>query len=235
MTAVLSCGPGAALSHDDAGALYAIWECSEDPIHVSIPQRSPRRHPGLAIHRRTGPLAGKVTTERGIPVTTPVCTLIDLATRLPRESLERAVNAADKRDLVDPETLRAALDRFRGARGVGVLRELIDRRTFRLTDSALERRFLRLVAEVGLSPPRTGVWLNGFKVDFFWPELGLVVETDGLRYHRTPGEQARDALRDQAHTAAGLNRLRFTHAQIHYEPGYVRATLAVTARRLRAS
>jgi very-short-patch-repair endonuclease len=29
--------------------------------------------------------------------------------------------------------------------------------------------------------------VNGFKVDFFWPELGLVVETDGWRYHRTPG------------------------------------------------
>lgn len=26
------------------------------------------------------------------------------------------------------------------------------------------------------------------------PDLGLVVETDGLRYHRTPAEQARDRL-----------------------------------------
>ena len=51
--------------------------------------------------------------------------------------------------------------------------------------------------------PLTKVWVNGFEVDFFWPELRLVVETDGLRYHRTPAEQARDRLRDQAHTAAG--------------------------------
>ena len=33
--------------------------------------------------------------------------------------------------------------------------------------------------------PLTSQRLNGFRVDFFWPELGLVVETDGLRYHRT--------------------------------------------------
>ena len=52
--------------------------------------------------------------------------------------------------------------------------------------------------------------VNGFEVDFFWPTLGLVVETDGLRYHRTPAQQARDRVRDQAHTAAGLTPLRFT-------------------------
>jgi len=46
------------------------------------------------------------------------------------------------------------------------------------------------------------------------PELGLVVETDGLRYHRTPAQQARDRRRDQLHTAAGLTTLRFTHAQV---------------------
>jgi very-short-patch-repair endonuclease len=50
-----------------------------------------------------------------------------------------------------------------------------------------------------LPPPKTGVRLNGFKVDFFWPDHGLVVETDGRRYHRTPAQQGRDRRRDQAH------------------------------------
>ena len=63
----------------------------------------------------------------------------------------------------------------------------------------------------------TGVRLNGFKVDFYWPGLGLVVETDGLRYHRRPAQQAADRVRDQAHTAAGLTPLRFTHAQIRFD------------------
>jgi very-short-patch-repair endonuclease len=69
-------------------------------------------------------------------------------------------------------------------------------------------------------------------VDFHWPDLGLVVETDGLRYHRTAAQQTRDRLRDQAHAAAGLTTLRFTHAQVRYEPEHVRATLAKVARRL---
>jgi very-short-patch-repair endonuclease len=77
------------------------------------------------------------------------------------------------------------------------------------------------------------VSLNGFKVDFYWPDLGLVVETDGLRYHRTPAEQARDRRRDQAHTAAGLRALRFTHAQVVFEGGHVESTLVAVAQRVR--
>jgi hypothetical protein len=55
-----------------------------------------------------------------------------------------------------------------------------------------------------------------------------------LRYHRTPAQQARDRVRDQAHAAAGLVSLRFTRAQVRFEPEHVRVTLAEVARRLRS-
>ena len=74
--------------------------------------------------------------------------------------------------------------------------------------------------------------MNGFKVDFFWRDLGLVVETDGLRYHRTPAQQARDRRRDGANAAAGLTTLRFTHAQIAYEREWVLGILRDVANRL---
>lgn len=76
--------------------------------------------------------------------------------------------------------------------------------------------------------------VNKFEVDFFWPDLGLVVETDGWRYHRTPSAQTRDALRFQIHTAAGLTPLRFSHYQVKYEPTHVEEVLAGTAAILRA-
>src|SRR4051794_12349880 len=75
-----------------------------------------------------------------------------------------------------------------------------------------------MAARAGLPRPQTQIYLNGFRVDFYWPDLGLVVETDGLRYHRTPQQQARDRLRDQAHAASGLTPLRFTHAQADTTP-----------------
>jgi very-short-patch-repair endonuclease len=168
--------------------------------------------------------------RHGIPVTSAVQTLIDIAPGLDKPRLERAINEADKYDLVHPPQLRHELTLRKGEPGVPRPRSLLDRRTFRLTRAELERRFLPLVGEVGLAVPMTKQWVNGFEVDFFWPNLGLVVETDGLRYHRTPAQQAKDRLRDQAHTAAGMIQLRFTHEQVRYEPDHVRAVLAATVR-----
>ncbi len=149
----------------------------------------------------------------------------------PRE-LERAVNEADKRGRVDPEALRLALDDHVGEPGVPALRALLDRHTFRLSDDELELFFRPLAADAGLPAPLTKHRLNGFEVDFFWPELGLVVETDGFRYHRTASAQTRDARRDQIHTAAGLTTLRFSHYQVKYEPAHVRSILTRTRLRL---
>lgn len=228
MAAVLTCGPSAALSHSSAAALWQLLPAG-DRIDVTLPPGGTRRRPGIVVHRG---VRESVRLDF-IPVTTPACTLADLATRLTDAQLEAAINEADKRSLIDPESLRRALEPLAGRHGVARLRRLLDRRTFTLTDSELERRFLPLARAAGLAAPRTGVRLNGFEVDFCWPELGLVVETDGLTYHRTPAQQARDRVRDQAHAAAGLTPLRFTRAQVQFEPEHVRATLAAVANRLR--
>jgi hypothetical protein len=231
MAAVIACGAGAVLSHSSAAALWRIGPEKCDLIELSLPSLSRRRRPGLRIHRRPSLQGRDVTAEYGIPVTTPVQTLIDMTLGLDRTDIERMIIVADKYILVTPPVLRRALDERQGEPGLAKLRHILDRRTFRLTKEELERRFLPLAARVGLPVPLTGEIVNEFEVDFFWPDLGLVVETDGLRYHRTPAEQARDRLRDQAHTAAGLTQLRFTHEQVRYEPEYVRRILAQTASR----
>ncbi len=233
MTAVLVCGPEAMLSHGSAAALWGIgreWRM----VEVSIRSASPRRHDGLRVRRRPTLADRDVVACEGIPVTGIVQTLVDLAAVHKRPAVERAVNEADRLELIDPPTLRRELEAHRCEPGVRPLREMLDRRTFRLTREELERRFLPLAAQVGLPMPLTKQWVNGFEVDFYWPELGFVVETDGLRYHRTPAEQARDRLRDQAHTAAGFVNLRFTHEQVRYQPSYVAATLTATMRLLPA-
>jgi len=116
---------------------------------------------------------------------------------------------------------------------VGPLRAVLDRRTFTLTDSELERRFIRLVRRAGLPVPLTQHLVNGVRVDFYWPELRLIVETDGLRYHRTPSQQAKDRIRDQGHAAQGFIVLRFTHAQVAFDAGGVISTLRAVMSRQR--
>ena len=229
---MFACGPDAALSHASAAALRELRPDTEVEIHVSVPPHVRRRLPGIRAHRRSNLQAWEITDHDGIPLTSPATTLVDIACDLSRAELERAVNKADDLGLADPEALRAAIEDMPPRPGPTGLRKLLDRHTFVLTDSELERRFVPIARRAGLGPPLTGARVNGFKVDFYWPDLGLVVETDSLRYHRTPTQQNRDRLRDQTHLAAGLTPLRFTHGQIRYEPRRVEAVLRTVSARL---
>src|SRR4029077_10528564 len=173
MAAVLACGSRAVLSHRSAAALWGIGTELPNWIEISVPVTSVRKRDRVRVHRRPNLRSSDVTVRDGIPVTNPVRTLIDIARRLDPPRLERAINEADRLDLVDPERLFAALEDYTGQLGVG-------------------------------------------------PHLALVVEADGLRYHRTPAQHGRDRLRDQTHAAAGMTALRFTHEQVRFEARWVR-------------
>jgi very-short-patch-repair endonuclease len=234
MAAVLACGSDAALSHHSAAAFWGFGREWARGIDVSVRRECYLRREGIRARSRPSLPATDVVIHKGIPVTTPARTVVDIATDLIPIRLERAVNDADKLDLIDAEKFGRGLDRFAGEPGVKPLRRLLDPYTFRLSDSDLEILFRPIARAAGLPSPLTKQPVNGFEVDFFWQELGLVVETDGLHYHRTPSEQTRDRLRDQAHTASGLTHLRFTHWQVAHERAHVREMLERTAANLRS-
>jgi very-short-patch-repair endonuclease len=257
MAAVLACGPHALLSHRSAAALLELRRAWRGPVEVVVPARFTKRRPGIRAYRRAAsaadrggvpPFAGGTADADGdplaaalrwrlvddIPVTGPAVLLVDLANCLPRGQLEAAINEADHLGLIDPETLRVALDALPRRPGARQLRSLLDAATHALPSTALEQRFLPLAREAGLPLPSTQAHLGGHRVDFYWEGLGLVVETDSLRYHRTAFKQSADKRRDNDHALSSLLTLRFTHQQVSYEPGYVRAELKRAARRLGA-
>ena len=217
MAAVLASGEGAALADFSAGDHYRITKRQTGPIHVAVPHARRPCTRGIRVHRRT---SFEVRIERGIPTTSPICTVIDLSHRLDEFQLERAINEAVNRDLLDLDELR---DAARGrSRAIG---KLLEREKFVVTDTVLEQRFLRIVRRSGLPLPQTQRRLPGGRVDFYFPELNLVVEADSLRFHRTPFQQRTDVLRDQTHFKAEIRTLRFTHWQIWHEPDYVASVL----------
>jgi very-short-patch-repair endonuclease len=235
MATVLACGSDAVLSHGSAAALWGIgpeWRL----IEVSVRRRTWPRLDGVKVRSRPSLPGDDITIQRGIPVTIPARTILDqAATPISDASLERLVNEADaaRRIDLDARSLRRYGDRRPGEPGVKRLRSLLDPETFRLSDSELERLFRRLALAAGFPQPLTKVLVNGYEVDFHWPALALVVETDSLRYHRNAIKQSRDLRRDQAHTAAGLTTLRFTHWQVAHEPRHVEAVLTSTRGHLR--
>lgn len=230
--AVLAFDDRAALSDHSAAEHWSMLPGPLAPIHVSMPAASRGRHPGIRVHRRT---AFEVTRHIGIPVTTAVCTIVQLAsTGMSDGRLERVMNEAVNRDLTDPERLRDAADGMPHRHGARRVLRLLDRDTYAVTDSRLEQRLLRIIRAAGLPKPATQVRREGGRVDFLWPDLGLVVEADSLRFHRTPAQQRADRLRDQEHAAAGLTTLRFTHWQIFFDADHVAATLVAVVGRLAA-
>jgi very-short-patch-repair endonuclease len=129
------------------------------------------------------------------------------------------------RDLVDPEELRRSLDARGKVVGVRRLRTLLDRDTYVATETELEQRFVPIARRAGLPRPETQADLGGRRVDFFFRDLGIVVEANSLRFHRTASQQANDARRAQQHLAPGLLPVPFTHWQITYDADYVEKTL----------
>ena len=95
IAAVLACGPGAALSHGSAGALWRILPRWHTPTEVTAPTQHPLQ--GIHVHRSK---QADATTHYGIRVTTPARTLVDLADVLTPNQLTRAVNEAQVQRLV---------------------------------------------------------------------------------------------------------------------------------------
>jgi hypothetical protein len=129
--------------------VWGIAEESPRRIDVTVPRRGARGRPGLKVRCRPSLGSGDVAERDEIPVTSIVQTLVDLATELPDGRLERAVNEADKRELIDPEALREALGERVGEPGVKRLAALLDKRTFRLSDDELERFFRPIAGDAG--------------------------------------------------------------------------------------
>ena len=103
--------PQAVASHETALALWGLSDLMPERVHLSVPKGFRKRPPaGVVVHKAD--LAGGDVEERdGLPVTTPLRTLLDTARdrRVSPEHLESAAREALERGLVRRKRLREAL------------------------------------------------------------------------------------------------------------------------------
>jgi very-short-patch-repair endonuclease len=210
MAAVLACGPGAVLSHRAAAALWELAAAPGGPVDVTAPTR--HGLPGIRCHRCRRLESDDVAVIDGIPVTSIIRTIADLAGILPLQRLRTALEAAQRRELLDFRRL----GRVRGRRGATVLRqalaELHDEAPW--TQSGLERLLLEGIRAADLPEPQCNVPVDGFVVDYYWPDHELVVEVDSYGFHRSRRSFEDDRRRDAIHTLAGRRTFRPTHERI---------------------
>ena len=200
IAAVFAVGKGAVLSHVAAATLHGFMEFRGGPIDVTLPRRA-RHRTGIRVH-----FAAVVdrTTRRGIRVTTPARTLLDVSRSEPRKVARRAVNQAlvDRRVTI-PMLYREAA----GPRGARLRRLLADASP---TRSELEDVTVEFLRRHGVQFESNFV-LDGWEVDFWIPERNLVIEVDGARFHDNALQRASDEAKRRALEAAGfrVQRLRW--------------------------
>ena len=206
MAAVLACGPGAALSHRDAGHLHDMRRSGHRGIDVIAPRGGSSDRPGIVIHRVKALDPRDVMIVDGIPVTTPARTLLDLAD-VRRVDLDRTAARAYELRLLTVDDV----DRQLGARG---------RRTRKLAKalrvpprrsrSQAEADFLSMLEAHGVPKPKENLWFPELMVegDFVWLEAGLVFELDTGPHHRTPHGIENDARKDELLRGIGLTVMR---------------------------
>jgi hypothetical protein len=153
--------------------------------------------------RRTRALAAEDAfwRHKGIPVTSPARTLLDLAATMPDKPPRRAMSRAQSLRLTSLPQLAAILDRT-GPRPGRVRFARVLATGPRPTRSELEERVLDLIRAGGFATPDVNVplSLSGRQVipDFRWPQQRLVVEPDGSQWYDNPQARAQDAERAES-------------------------------------
>src|SRR3954454_16617326 len=91
LAAVKACGRGAVLSHFSAAALWGMVEWNGRKPEVTLCDTTPRTHSGIVVHRTRALEARDCRHRRGVPVTAPARTALDLASQLPFRATRRAI------------------------------------------------------------------------------------------------------------------------------------------------
>ena len=195
------------LSYRTATALHKLIPSMPPFIDVTVTTCRPRNRHDVVFHKAT---SLELTTVHGLPVTTVARTLQDLAATRPEPEVRTALNQAFVQRLITPDELHA-----RTGPGAGTLRRLAG---LAPTRSQLERRFLRALRDDSALPdPVTDHPIGRYIADFYWPDHGLIVETDSRRYHGGPIAFTHDRVRDAELAIRDLVVIRVTDEQVDHD------------------
>lgn len=221
IAAVAACGPDALLSHTSAAWLWGLVPNCGMPPEVSVPRRGGAKS-SIRLHHAPALRARDRTEIERIPVTALPRTLLDLAACVSAARLRKAIERAERMELLDLRAIESLLARTKGHPGYGRLRQALQAyREPAFTRSELERRFLRLLREAGLPRPATNAFVAGYELDAYWEHERFAVELDTYEFHGGRVAFEVDRKRQEDLMLAGIEVVRITGRRIDREPGEV--------------
>lgn len=225
---VVTCASNVVLSHLSAAAWWGVdLPVAPKRMHVTAPRNRGRRRDavaGVRLHRADLRPRDRCRL-RGVPVTTPLRTALDVARH---ESLECAVSVVDaffRRGLLDHSEFVGAVRRAAGPgrRRMQLVAQLVDP----AAGSVLESLVRVLLWRNRLLPPVSQHLLehrpSGWRghLDFAWPALRVALECDGYEWHA-----AREPFQKDRRRWSTLSRMHWhcgvvTWFDVTADPAYV--------------
>jgi hypothetical protein len=242
--AALAVGPTATVSLDTALLIHGVDDryVPRYPLTLAIPHEARRRVPGVAIHRVGDLRPDHVEQVDGLRVTTAARAIVDLAAVVGPKRLDHLVDLVSDRLTSVARVSACTADVARpGKPGITALGTVLDARGpgHVPPQSELESRLFTALAAGGLPAPVRQFALPGRGaldglVDAAYPDVRVVIEADGRRWHTRIRDLRRDHRRDAEAARVGWQTLRFLYEELTEHPAEVVATI-VDVRRVRSA
>jgi very-short-patch-repair endonuclease len=226
MAAVLFRAPGALISHQSAVWLWGLERKLEIPVHVSVRWRG-HSQKAIGLHHCPALREDDIAETERLPVTGVARTLLDYASEANWLRLGRAVDQADRLELLDLAAVDLITEEVHGHRGrTPLLKAMTIYREKGFTRSGGEKRMLAALADVGVRRPVVNNFIAGYELDFYWEDERFAVELDSWEYHRGRRSFEEDRKRQEELAMAGIETIRITGTRLRREPRKVAMRVA---------
>ena len=228
--ALVSTGKGAALSHVTAALAHNIdlvGQVTEVCVTTGRLSRRGVRH-GVRRYQAELP-AWQISWKFGLPVTTPIRTVIDLARSLTVAEGVVAADSALRQGAIIPLDIRQAAADCSRRPGSAKLARVADLASGQ-AESPLESLARVVFDDGGLPPPVMQMPIHGVhgfigRVDFYWKQYRTIAEVDGAAKYADPDRARKELWRDKALRKAGYEVVHFNWKEIMTEPDQVVASI----------
>jgi hypothetical protein len=208
IAAALVAGPGAVVSHESAAAVHRFeyGALGSSSVELTLLEGAYSRPPGVVVHRHRDLTHDDVMEKRGVLLTSPCRTLLDLAGRLGPAMTEKTLDEGLIQRRWTVAQMRDCVGRARSNfAGRGHFEQLISLRSEEPSaDSELEAKVFRALRPLGPYVTHFPVVIEGqvYVLDAAWPEYMVGVEIVG-RSHRLASRSAFDRERRKLNALAG--------------------------------
>jgi hypothetical protein len=200
-------GPGSAISHRAAAALYGLDGSPPGTAELTMRRTTKTPLADVIVHYSNRLRDVDIVEHQGIAVTSLPRTLLDLgAVQRPWRVCAATDHALRDRRITEEELLEHLADLGgKGCRGTGAIRTYLKDLT--VLGSVLERRTAGMLTRFSVPKPETQYELFDVEgligaLDFAWPPIRLGLEADGYKPHS--GRQSFYDGRTKMNRAAGI-------------------------------